>query len=86
MSDLTDLIRAIQGALEKSAAVPIDIALWSGDDIATYLRRDKRTVMEKLACLPDFPKAIKLPSASGGKGWPLWVAKEVIAWAKGYQV
>jgi hypothetical protein len=85
MSDLSELIRAIQSALEKPA-IPIEVALWSGDDIATYLRRDKRTVMEKLACLPDFPKAIKLPSASGGKGWPLWVAKEVIAWAKGYQV
>ena len=85
MSDLSDLIIAIQNALDKPA-VPIDVALWSGDDVATYLRRDKRTVMEKLACLPDFPKAIKLPSASGGKGWPLWVAKEVIVWAKGYQV
>lgn len=75
---------ALERIIDKSR-VPIDIALWSGDDIATYLRRDKRTVMEKLACLPDFPKAIKLPSSSGGKGWPLWVAKEVISWAKSYQ-
>jgi hypothetical protein len=80
----SDLIEALERILARPA-IPIDIALWSGEDVALYLRRDKRTVMEKLACLPDFPKAIKLPSTSGGKGWPLWVAKEVIAWAKSYQ-
>ncbi|MBN9125806.1 MAG: hypothetical protein BGO99_09960 [Nitrosospira sp. 56-18] len=84
MSDISDLVKVIERAIDRPA-VPLDLALWSGDDIAVYLRRDRRTVMERLACLPDFPKAIKLPSPSGGKGQPLWVAKEIMEWARSYQ-
>lgn len=72
-------------ANKPNAVVPLEIALWSGDEIAAYLKRDRRTVMEKLACLPNFPKAIRLPSATGGKGQPLWKAREVIKWAESYQ-
>ena len=66
-------------------ALPLEIDLWSGDEIAAYLKRERRTVMESITCHPDFPKAIHLPSATGGRGQPLWKAREVVKWAESYQ-
>ena len=80
------LLQVLERITDKlNAAVPLDIDLWSSDQIAAYLKKDRRKVMERIACLPDFPRAIRLPSTTGGKGQPLWKAKEVIAWAESYQ-
>lgn len=61
------------------------IALWNIDDIAIYLKRNRKTVMGRVVYHPDFPKAIRLPSATGGRAQPLWKATEVIRWAESYQ-
>lgn len=68
-------------ARKLDAKVPFDIGLWSGDEIATYLKQDRRTVMEKIVCRVDFPNSIRLPSATGGKDQLLWKVKEVMEWA-----
>jgi hypothetical protein len=72
-------------ARRLGGAIPLEIDLWSGDELAAYFKRDRRSVMEKIVCLPSFPRAIRLPSAIGGKGQPLWKAREVIEWAESYQ-
>jgi prophage regulatory protein len=80
------LIHILERIAEKlNATVPFDIDLWSSDQIAAYLKKDRRKVMERVVCLPDFPKAIRLPSVTGGKQHPLWKACEVIQWVESYQ-
>lgn len=67
-----------------SARIPVEIDLWSAAEIAAYLKMSERQVTERYAPLPDFPKAYRLPTASGGNGHPRWRAREVIAWAERY--
>lgn len=78
----TDFIEklAIQLAERIKPSIPLSIDLWDINTIATYIKRDPATVRERLACLPDFPRAIRLPSAKGNKGQPLYKATEVINW------
>ena len=59
---LFQILERIEQKLSPPA--PVKIALWNTDDIAVYLRRDRGTVMSRVVCLPDFPKAIRLPSAN----------------------
>lgn len=64
---------------------PIEIALWDLETVAAYLRRSHAVVRSRIVCLPDFPKAIRPPSTRSERGFPLYEAKEVIAWAKKYK-
>lgn len=83
-SDLIDkLARAI--AANMPAAIPIDVALWSSEDCAAYLRISKSSFSQRIACLPGFPQAIRLPRADGRATHPRWKALEVIEWAEKYQ-
>lgn len=59
--------------------------VWTSQQIADYLKCSPRHAIERYACLPDFPRAIRLPSA-GGRSRPRWYADEVIAWVEKYQV
>ena len=59
--------------------------LWTVDEISLFLKKSKRTVYARVICVPDFPKAIRLPSDKGKKAHPLWFAKEVIDWVLKYQ-
>jgi hypothetical protein len=68
----------------RQPPLPVEIDLWSADEIARYMKRERRTVMESYACLPSFPKAIRLPT-KGVRGQPLWKANEVIRWAEAHQ-
>lgn len=88
---MNDENREVLGQIMEAVAkhfgtrIPIEIDLWSGDEIAAYLKKERRTVMERIVCLPSFPRAIRLPTATGGSAQPLWQAKQVIAWALSYQ-
>lgn len=79
---INKLVTAL-GALFKPA-IPVSIDLWDVSTIAAYLKRSESNVRERLCPLPDFPKAIRLPSQAG-RGHPLWKASEVIAWAEKYR-
>jgi len=81
----SDLITRLAAELAKQLrpALPIEIDLWNIGTIATYLKRSESVVRERMACLPDFPKAIRLPSTKLVRGQALYRAKEVIQWPPG---
>lgn len=83
----SDLIARLATELAKQLkpALPIEIDLWDIATIATYLKRSESVVRERMACLPDFPKAIRLPSTRSARGQALYRAREVIKWAEQYQ-
>lgn len=59
--------------------------LWSSKELGEYLKCSPRHAVERFACLPDFPKPIRLPSA-GKTAHPRWDANKVRAWVEKYQV
>jgi hypothetical protein len=59
--------------------------LWTVSDIATFLKRSRQAVYASVLPIPDFPKAIRLPSAGGKRLHPLWKADEVSKWVERYQ-
>ena len=83
----TDIIAQLAAAIADRVQprVPLDIALWSADDVAVYLGMTTKTVSNHVVTLPGFPQAIRLPSRTGGRGHPRWKAGDVIAWAESYQ-
>lgn len=50
--------------------------LWSADEIADYVRRDRKTVLNHYVKRPDFPAPCQLSGRNR-----LWASKEVRAWA-----
>ena len=83
----TDLIERLADAIERriKPVLPLSVALWDMATIAAYLQRDTDSVRERIACLPDFPKPIRLPSATKRGAHPLYKASEVIAWTETYR-
>ena len=82
-----DLIEQLAEAIGKHIrpAIPLSIALWNIETVADFLQRDMTSVRQRFICRPDFPAAIRLPSASGNKAHPLYKATEVIAFAEKYR-
>ncbi len=88
MSDVNIEEFAKQIAGHVRPAVPIEHALWDTQDIAGYMRKSAQVVRERIACLPNFPQPIRVPSKRGDKmisGHPLWKAKEVIDWTESHR-
>lgn len=83
----TELITKLAHALatQMRPSIPVAIDLWDISMIAAFLKRSEAQVRERIACVPDFPKAIRLPSSTSVRGQPLYPASEVIAWTKKYQ-
>ncbi|TJZ73783.1 helix-turn-helix transcriptional regulator [Chitiniphilus eburneus] len=65
--------------------VPPDKALWDAEATAKYLGVSDRQVAERYASLPDFPRPIYLPTATGQRSTRRWKAAEVIKWAESKQ-
>lgn len=82
--DLTPITEAIE-QLGKQTIIPLDKRLWNADDCAAYLRETTKQFLERIACLPQFPKRISYPTASGSRSRPKWKAIEVIDWAEKHQ-
>lgn len=84
--DELQLIDKMASAFAKyvNPTIPLHIDLWDIATIAAYLKRNETVVRERLACKPDFPAAIRLPTESGRRGHALYRAKEVILWAEKY--
>lgn len=74
--------------LEKLSApapvIPLSVDLWDIATIAAFLKREPQVVRERMACLPTFPKAIRLQTKTG-RAQPLYKATEVIAWTNSHQ-
>ena len=64
--------------------LPIEIQLWTTQDIGSYLKIDPNKVVQRYASLPDFPKRIEIPTAEGRITHPRWKAVEVIRWVEGH--
>lgn len=84
MSDelMQQLAEMVSGMIKP--AVPMSAMLWDTAGVAEYLHRVPAVVRNKIAPLPGFPRAIRLP-AEKGKAYPLYKAVEVIAWAEKHQ-
>jgi len=82
----SDLIERLAAAVSEriSRPIPVDIDLWDMETMAGYFKRSTSVVRERYACLPSFPKAIRLPSAKNG-AHPLYKADEVIKWAESFK-
>lgn len=76
---------AVELARQLRSPIPLTIDLWDVGTIAKYLKREDASVRERIICLPDFPKAIRLPSQTGRRGHPLYKATEVIAWVEKFK-
>lgn len=61
---------AAELARQMRLHIPIEINLWDIAAIAAYLKRSESVVRKRMACLPDFPKAIRLPSTKTARGRP----------------
>jgi hypothetical protein len=83
-TNIIDVLAAAVAAKVRPA-IPLEIALWDIATIAAYLNRGESQVRERMACLPDFPKAIRLPTVTGSRGQALYKAKDVIKWVSCYQ-
>lgn len=82
-----ELIQQMAAAVAQhlQPAIPVQIDLWDVATIARVLKRSESQVRNRLICLPDFPKAIRLPVEGGGRGKPLYRANEVLDWTRRYQ-
>ena len=78
------LIEKLAAALaaQLPPPIPVEIDLWDVATIAHLLKRSESQVRNRIVCLPDFPKAIRLPTAAGPR---LYRAAEVLAWVSKYQ-
>ncbi len=69
---------------KQDTPLPIEIQLWTTQDIGSYLKIDPNKVVQRYASLPDFPKRIEIPTAEGRITHPRWKAAEVIRWVEGH--
>lgn len=91
--EIISLLRAVLDRIEQKIdepveqpeppPLPLDDQLWDVTEVGRYLHRTPKVVREMYSCLLSFPKAIRLPSK--GNARPLYIAAEVIAWAKKFK-
>lgn len=74
MIGLADRLDQIE-ALIRAPQAPTDQRLWTADDIASHLSVSPRTVGEKYAPLPGFPRPVRL-----GGGVRRWYMEEILDW------
>lgn len=72
----TDLAALVRELVERMDRRSLDNELWDADDIAIFIRLNKKTIQNHYLDRPGFPKPIILPT--GGRRW---YADEVKAWA-----
>jgi len=86
MSEMEMLDRLAAAVASKiQPPVRIEDDLWSIENIAAYLKRDASTIRERIACLPSFPKAIRIPAVGVKRSQPLYKESEVRCWAERHQ-
>ncbi len=82
-----DLINRLAAAVADRIRpqIPFDYEMWDIATIAACMKLSEAQVRERLAPQPDFPKAVRLPTTSGGRGHARYRAKDVWAWMMKYQ-
>lgn len=79
MTEIT--IEELVEALKNARPISLEVALWDARQAGEYMAISARHFQEQIACRPDFPAAILLPSP-GTKPRRRWRAKDIIAWAE----
>jgi len=79
----TQLINALVTALKEVHLIPEKSRLWTKAHIASYVNKSEN-VVDRMTVLPDFPKAIRIPTKTGYMH-PQWKAVEVISWVESHQ-
>lgn len=76
---------AVCNAVAKrvTQSIPGSLDLWDTKDIASYLKRSVSTIRSDVVAQPSFPKPVRLPGE--GQSHALYIAREVIRWAEGFQ-
>jgi hypothetical protein len=82
-ADLIDRLAAAV-ASRVSRQIPLDVDLWDMETIGAYMKRDVSHIQQRVVNRPDFPHAIRLPSAGKRGGQPLYKAIDVIRWTESY--
>lgn len=84
---VVDIVDQLAEAIARRTArrIPLAVDLWGYAEIADYLKVSAPQVADRYAPLPDFPRAIRLPSTGRGRGHPRYKAAEVIKWAEKHQ-
>lgn len=59
--------------MSAAESIPFELRALNADMVGELLGITGRTVLETVACKPDFPKRVSMKPAS-------WVAGEVLAW------
>lgn len=87
MADDNELINRLAAAVADRIRpqIPFDYEMWDIATIASCLKLSEAQVRERLAPRPDFPKAVRLPTISGGRGHARYRARDVWAWMMKYQ-
>lgn len=87
MADDNDLINRLAAAVADRIRpqIPFDYEMWDIATIAACMKLSEAQVRERLAPQPDFPKAVRLPTSTGGRGHARYRAKDVCAWMMKYQ-
>ena len=62
----------------KTAALPLESRWLDAEQAAALLGFSYKTFLQSIACLPGFPRALRID----GKGKPRWKASEVLTWAE----
>ena len=77
---------AIAAAIHEgiNRSIPLNARLWTLEDVARYLNRSVSSVRQRVVCLPDFPRAFRLPSEQKTTH-RLYKAAEVIEWVEKYR-
>ncbi|QTO42164.1 helix-turn-helix transcriptional regulator [Burkholderia latens] len=70
----------------KIAACLTPHALWDLAELAAYLHRSEQHTRQWIVTQEGFPRPIRIPSRKSAteRAWPLWRAKDVIAWAESH--
>jgi prophage regulatory protein len=82
-SIIDDLAASI--ARHTARRIPLAVDLWGYAEIAAYLKMAHRHVSDRVATLPGFPAAIRIPTRGAGRGQPRYKASEVIAWVESHK-
>jgi predicted DNA-binding transcriptional regulator AlpA len=71
-------IAELEAAAAEAAAIPLPMRWLTAAEVGALLGYSERQVQNRIACRPDFPKALRLD----GIGHPRWKASEVAQWAE----
>ena len=68
-----------------NAKIPFEVMLWTTKEIGDYLGIAPKSVQERYASEPSFPKPVRLPKTDGGAMHPRWFAVEIVDWVRRFK-